>query len=215
MSGGSGAGQIAGALQAALPRLVLASGSPARRNLLAAAGLQFEAIPARIDEDAVKQSARIGAVLPDDTALLLAELKAMRISQRHPDALVIGADQLLVCEGEIFDKPADMAAARAQLRRLRGRWHELVGGAVCVRDRSRVWHYAARARLLMRDFSDVVLDGYLAAEGEHVCESVGAYRIEGIGLQLFDAIEGDYFSILGLPLVPLLGFLRQHGVLAR
>lgn len=214
MTAMAGGGPIGALLQARSPRLVLASASMARRTLLTAAGLCFEAIPARIDEDAIKQAARTEAAAAEDTAVLLGELKAMRVSARQPGALVIGADQLLVCDGEIFDKPADLATARAQLRRLRGRRHALLGAVVCVRDQVRLWHHLAREQLLMRAFSDAMLDHYLAIEAERVLDWVGAYRIEGVGVQLFEAIEGDYFSILGLSLLPLLGFLRQHGVLA-
>lgn len=200
-------------LQAATPRLVLASTSAARRALLAAAGLQFEVVPAPVDEDAIKRAAHAASTTPEDTALMLARTKAMRVSGRHPDAVVIGADQLLVCDGEWFDKPVDRDSARNQLLRLRGRPHILATAVTCVGNGTGLWHHVAQPRLSMRSFSEAVLDGYLASEAEHVIGCVGAYRIEAAGLQLFDAIEGDYFSILGLPLLPLLGFLRQHGVL--
>lgn len=201
-------------LQAEAPLLVLASFSAARRAMLAAAGLRFAVIPARVDEEALKQGARAQSASAEEAATMLAELKAQRISARQPDALVIGADQILACEGEWFDKPADLDAARAQLRRLRGRRHMLATAVACVGNGQVLWHDIARPRLQMRAFSDAALEAYLAEEAEHVTQSVGAYRIEGPGLQLFDAIEGNYFSILGLPLLPLLGFLRQHRVLA-
>jgi septum formation protein len=200
-------------LQADAPRLVLASGSAARRNMLAAAGLHFDVVPARVDEDALKRAARAEGAPAVETALMLAELKAQRVSAGEPQAVVIGADQLLVCEGEWFDKPADLAAAREQLRRLRGKRHMLATAVACMTAGRVLWHHVAEPRLLMRPISDTVLEDYLAAEAEHVTASVGAYRIETAGVQLFDAIEGDYFSVLGLPLLPLLGFLRQHGVL--
>ena len=145
--------------------------------------------------------------------MLLAEAKAARIARRHPGALVIGADQMLVCEGRWFDKPPDMATARAQLLALRGRPHELMTAMVCWRGGQRIWQHLARPRLVMREFSEAFLDAYLAAEGEAVLGSVGAYRLEGPGIQLFASVEGEHSAILGLPLLPLLGFLRQHGVL--
>ncbi len=189
--------------------LILASQSAARAAVMRAAGLVFEQRPARIDEAAIKESLRDAG--PDECALTLAGLKAARI--RVPDALVIGADQLLVCDGEWFDKPADRADARAQLQRLRGRAHQLVTAVVCHRGGQEIWRHVARPSLRMRRFSDEFLDEYLAAEGDAVLSSVGAYRLEAMGIQLFDAIEGEYAAILGVPLLALLGFLRQHGVL--
>ena len=202
-------------IQREAPALLLATASAARRAVLAAAGLRFTAEAAAVDEAAIKESARAEGIPPGEAAMLLAEAKAQRIARRHPEALVIGADQLLVCDGRWFDKPPDMAAARAQLLALRGRPHELMTAMVCWRGGQRVWQHLARPRLTMRDFSEEFLDAYLAAEGEAVLGSVGAYRLEGIGVQLFDAVEGEHSAILGLPLLPLLGFLRQHGVLIR
>jgi septum formation protein len=195
------------------PRLILASESLTRRALLQAAGLRFEALPARIDEEAVKRAALSENMPPGEAALLLAELKAERVAMREPDALVIGADQLLVCEESWFDKPASLAGARDQLRALRGRTHTLFTAVLCQRGGRRVWDHVAEPRLTMRPLSDAFLDAYLAGEGEAIMSSVGAYRLEGLGAMLFDRIEGDHFSVLGLPLLPLLGFLRQHGVL--
>ena len=143
---------------------------------------------------------------------MLAELKARRMAQRAPDALVIGADQLLVCEDRWFDKPASIEGAREQLRALRGRTHVLATAVLCQGGDKRLWHHVAQPRLTMRSFSDAFLDAYLAAEGAAVMGCVGAYRLEGAGAQLFDKVEGDQFAVLGLPLLPLLGFLRQHGV---
>ncbi|MBB5688281.1 septum formation protein Maf [Roseomonas alkaliterrae] len=200
-------------IQAATPRLVLASASATRRALLASAGLRFEAQAAAVDEAAIKEAAQAEGIVPADAAIMLAEAKAERIARRDPDALVIGCDQLLVCEGRWFDKPADLAAARAQLLALRGRRHELVTAVVCHRQGGRIWQHVAVPRLVMRDFSDAFLDAYLAAEGERVTASVGAYRLEGPGVQLFASVQGEHAAILGLPLLPLLGFLRQHGVL--
>ena len=201
-------------IQREAPALILATASSARRAVLAAAGLRFTAEAAAVDEAAIKESARAEGIAPGEAAMLLAEAKAQRLARRHPEALVIGADQMLVCEGRWFDKPPDMAAARAQLLALRGRPHELMTAMVCWRGGQRVWQHLARPRLTMRDFSEEFLDAYLAAEGEAVLGSVGAYRLEGLGVQLFDAVEGEHSAILGLPLLPLLGFLRQHGVLA-
>jgi septum formation protein len=203
-------------LQADTPRLILASASMSRRALLEGAGLRLEAVAARIDEAAVKRSARAEGASPAETALLLSGLKAERIARRQvPDALVIGCDQLLVCEGHWFDKPVNLAEARAHLAALRGRTHELVTAVICHRNGTRIWHYIARPRLTMRDFSDAFLDAYVAAEGDTLTTTVGAYRLEGPGVQLFDAVEGEHAAVLGLPLLPLLGFLRQHGVLRR
>jgi septum formation protein len=196
------------------PRLILASASAARLALLRGAGLVVEAHPAHVDEAAIKEAARADGASPDEAALLLAELKAARIARRHPDALVIAADQLLVVGEKWFDKPPTRDAARAQLLALRGRTHTLVTAVLCQRGDARVWHHVARPSLTMREFSAGFLAAYLAAEGDALTACVGAYRLEGMGVQLFERIEGDYFSILGLPLLPLLGFLRQHGGLA-
>lgn len=201
-------------IQAEAPRLVLASASAARRAVLQAAGLRFEAVAAAVDEAAIKEAAQAEGIPPADAALMLAEAKAERVARRHPDALVIGCDQLLVCEGAWYDKPADLAAARAQLQALRGRSHELVTAVVCHRHGRRVWQHLAVPRLAMRDFSDEFLAAYLALEGEALLGSVGAYRLEGPGVHLFSRIQGDHSAILGLPLLELLGFLRQHGVVA-
>ncbi|MDT7951865.1 MAG: Maf family protein [Acetobacteraceae bacterium] len=189
--------------------MILASQSAARAALLRAAGLTFEQRPSRIDEGAIKQAMHESG--PDACALTLAGLKAARI--RSPDELVIGADQLLVCGDEWFDKPPDQAAARAQLLRLRGCEHTLVTAVVCHRAGNEIWRHVARPTLRMRQFSEAFLDRYLVAEGDAVLSSVGAYRLEGLGIQLFDRIEGEYAAILGLPLLALLGFLRQHGAL--
>ena len=200
-------------LQADTPRLVLASASASRRALLEHAGLRFSAQAAAVDEAAAKQSARDSGATAADTALLLAEMKAARIARREPDALVIGCDQLLVCGNRWFDKPADRAEARAHLCALRGQTHELVTAVLCLRAGRRIWHHVARPRLTMRAFGDDFLDAYLAAEGDAVTTTVGAYRLEGLGVHLFNAVEGEYAAILGLPLLPLLSFLRQHRVL--
>lgn len=200
-------------LQLAAPRLILASASVSRQALLSAAGLAFAVQPADIDEAEVKLAAQAAGAAASATALRLAEQKAQTIAYRHPDALVIGADQLLVCDGTWFDKPPDLAAAERQLRLLRGRPHELVTAAVCCRGMERLWHHVAVPRLVMRPFSDEFLAAYLAVEGAAVTSSVGAYRLEGFGVHLFETIDGEHAAILGLPLLALLGFLREQGVL--
>lgn len=200
-------------IQAPVPRLVLASASAARRAVLEAAALRFEALPSAVDEAAIKQAAQAEGIAAADAAIMLAEAKAERIARRDPEALVIGCDQLLICEGRWFDKPPDSAAARVQLQALRGRRHELVTAVVCHRQGARIWQHVATPRLVMRDFSDAFLDAYLEEEGERVTGSVGAYRLEGPGVHLFASVQGEHAAILGIPLLPLLGFLRQHGVL--
>jgi septum formation protein len=198
-------------IQAATPQLILASQSEARASLLAAAGLRFGVRPARVDEAAVKASMRGEGASAEDTAAMLAGLKAARV--RDADAIVIGADQLLVCEGAWFDKPGDLASARAQLQALRGRLHYLVTAAVCYQAGQEIWRHVARPALRMRAFSDAFLDAYLAIEGEAVLSSVGAYRLEGPGIHLFEAVSGEHAAILGLPLLALLAFLRGHVLL--
>ncbi len=206
-------------LQAAAPPLILASASVARRAVLEGAGLAFSARPSAVDEDAIKQSARAEGLAATETALLLADAKAARLAMREPEALVIGADQMLVCTIDgterWFDKPADLAAARGHLRSLRGREHRLVTAIVCWRHGARIWQHVAIPRLTMRNASDSFIEAYLVAEGDRVLSSVGAYRLEGPGVQLFSAVEGEHAAVLGVPLLALLDFLRDHGVLLR
>jgi septum formation protein len=200
-------------LQATAPRLILASGSASRRALLAAAGLHFEVLPAALDEAAVKREAHAMRLSAGDAALMLADCKAAAVAQQQPDAMVIGGDQILVCDGLWYDKPADVAGARDQLRTLRGRAHELATAVACWRGPDPLWQYLATPRLSMRRFSDAFLGAYLHEEAAAVTSTVGTYRLEGCGVQLFDEIEGDYTAILGLPLLPLLAFLREQGIL--
>jgi septum formation protein len=178
-------------------------------DLLREAGFDFEIVVPQVEE------AHDATLTPEQLTVENARRKALVVSLLKPGALVIGADQLLVCEGAWFDKPPDMAAARGHLQRLRARQHELVTALVCHRGGQRIWQHVEKPRLTMRNFSDAFLEAYLAAEGEALLSSVGAYRLEGHGAQLFERIEGDQPAILGMPLLPLLGFLRQHGILLR
>jgi septum formation protein len=193
--------------------VVLASASAARAALLLQAGLDVMRDPANIDEAEVKASFRRERLGAAGCAGALAEAKASSVSSRHRGAVVIGADQLLVCGERWFDKPSSLAQAREQLLVLRGREHELVTAVCVLRDGAMAWHFVDRPRLVMRSFSDAFLEAYLAATGGDLLSSVGAYRLEGPGAQLFARIDGDYFSILGLPLLPLLDFLRAQDVL--
>ena len=201
-------------MSGAVPTVVLASGSRTRAEMLERAGVRVTLAPAAVDEEEIKLAARAEGAPVEDVAEALAELKAQRVTRKHPGALVIGADQMLECEGRWFDKPVDRDAARAQLQDLRGKTHRLVSCAVVLRDGERLWHHVDRARLTMRPFSDAFLESYLNAAGDDVLGSVGAYHLEGLGAQLFHRVDGDFFTILGLPLLPLLGFLRVHGVIA-
>jgi septum formation protein len=194
-----------------MPRLILASGSAVRARLLMGAGLAFDVMPSSVDEDEIKHAHRGAAVEP--LAMILARAKAAEVAARHPDALTIGADQILDCDGRRFDKPKDRAEAAAHLRAFRGRPHRLITACTIHRGRDEVWHHTAIPRLTMWDFDDAFIDDYLARSGDGVLTSVGAYQLEALGAHLFENIEGDYFSILGLPLLPLLSFLRTQGLL--
>jgi septum formation protein len=195
--------------------LILASASKSRANLMRAAGLEFEVRPAHVDEDAIKASLKAEGASAADCALALAEFKAGTVSQRHPEALVIGADQMLDCEGVWFDKPKDAAGARNHLLTLRGKTHVLPTSIAVALNGAPIWHHTATPRLTVRPFSDAFLDEYLAAVGLAVTSSVGAYHLEGLGAQLFTKVEGDFFTVLGLPLLELLGFLREHQMVSR
>jgi septum formation protein len=196
-----------------VPRpLILASRSDARAALLRAAGVAVEIVPAAVDEAAVKAAMLAEGAPARDIADTLAELKARRGAGRAPDRLVLGADQVLVADGIIFDKPGDVDAARRQLRSLRGTRHELLSAAVIFEAGAPVWRHIGRAVLTMRAFSDAFLEQYLQDEGDRLTQSVGGYRIEGLGAQLFSRVDGDLFTIMGLPLLEVLGFLRTRGI---
>jgi septum formation protein len=200
-------------MQQAVPPLILASGSAGRAALLRAAGVLFSVETASLDEAAIKRAARAEREEPSHTAQHLAQMKAQRVSMRHPGALVIGADQILLCDGRCYDKPQDLGEARAHLQALRGRTHHLLSAAVCLQDGRTLWQHLAKPALAMRQFSDAWIEGYLACAGDSILASVGGYRIEELGLQCFQSIEGEHGAIVGLPMLPLLGFLRQYGVL--
>ncbi len=193
--------------------LVLASRSAVRRTLLEAAGIPVEICPADIDERGVEAGAPLQA--PVAIAALLAREKAALIAERNRGRLVLGADQTLSLDGRRFTKPADRAAARAQLRALSGRTHELYSAIAFVQDGVVLFEHVGVARLTMRAVSDQFLDDYLDAAGDAATASVGAYQLEGFGIQLFERLDGDYFTVLGLPLLTALDFLRRHGCLAQ
>ena len=202
-------------IDAAQPQLILASQSRSRRRMLEAAGLAFEAIPSAVDESRLRQELEAsGAIVgPEAIARALAAAKAVEVSRSHPDALVIGGDQVLAFGPRIFEKPPNMEAARRHLMELRGRTHILVSAVVLAQSGKVVWEHAETAELAMRAFTPEFLDRYLDLAGEDVCLSVGAYQLEGLGAQLFERIDGDYFTILGLPLIALLGALRARGII--
>lgn len=193
--------------------LVLASASPSRRAMLEAAGLDCVIDPPAVDEDSIKQAMRADGAGPADVAEALAEMKAKQVSRRHPNAMVVGADQMLECGTVWFDKPVDRDHARGHLQALRGKSHRLIASVVVVQNEARQWHFNGSVTLTMRPFSDGFLDDYLDRAGDRVLTSVGAYQLEGLGAQLFNKVDGDYFTVLGLPLLPLLDYLRTRGVL--
>jgi septum formation protein len=194
--------------------LILASSSASRRKVLSSAGVPHTAIPAGVDEDALKGRLLSAGRDPADVAPALADAKALAVSDSYPGRLVLGGDQILLLGSEIISKCADLEEAHGLLRRLRGRRHSLVSALTLARDGTIVWRHVDHPELWMRDFSDAFLDHYLASEGEGVLSGVGCYKLEGLGAQLFERVAGDYFSILGLPLQPLLAELRQRGVIA-
>lgn len=196
-----------------MPPLILASQSPFRRMLMENAGLAFRAEAAAIDERAAEAVLAAGNPTPEAIAEALAIEKAKDVAGRNPGALVIGSDQTLSLEGRVFHKPADMAEAKGHLQAMSGRTHSLNCGIALVRDGEMLWHHVAVARLTMRPLSEEFIDRHLTRVGTRVLASVGAYQLEGEGVQLFERIEGDYFTILGLPLLPLLAKLRDLGAI--
>jgi len=182
--------------------------------MLEAVGLSFTVDVPRADEEAAKASFRAAGMKPRDQADALAELKALSVSRRRPD-FVIGADQMLAIDGDVLDKPKDRAEARAHLARLSGKTHELITAATIAREGAVIWRHIETPRLRMRPLSDAFIENYLDRVGEAALRSVGAYQLEGLGAQLFERVEGDYFSVLGLPLLPLMAFLREHGIVER
>ena len=193
-------------------QVVLASTSASRRAVLTGAGVPFTATSPGVDEDTAKAALIGEGAGPRDVADALAELKAVRVSART-EGLVIGADQTLDLDGALFDKAATLAEARERLQALRGRPHKLHAGVVVAQGGQPIWREVQTSTLWMRPFTDAFLDDYLAREGDALLGSVGCYRLEGLGAQLFSRIEGDYFAILGMPLIGLLDLLRRHGAL--
>lgn len=192
--------------------IILASKSASRRALLTSAGIKAETMASNVDEEAVKVSMRGEGVRVQDQAMALAELKSVKVSQKHT-GLVIGADQMLNLSGRAFDKPKDYREAKEHLLALSGQQHTLETAIVVSENGIAVWRHLARPKLSVRTLTEKFIDRYLLSEGESILQTVGCYRLEGIGVQLFTSIQGDYFSILGLPLLELLDYLRVRGVL--
>ncbi|MFK0691338.1 Maf-like protein [Mesorhizobium sp. IMUNJ 23033] len=192
-------------------KIILASGSPYRKAMLVNAGLDIEAVPAQVDERALE--APLKGVSPEDVASILAEAKATEVSERKPGALVLGCDQTLSLGDEVFHKPAGMEGARRHLLALSGKTHQLNSAAVLCRDGEVLWRHVGVASLTMRKLDPAFIGRHLARVGAKALSSVGAYQIEGEGIQLFEKIEGDYFTIVGLPLLPVLAKLRELGAI--
>lgn len=196
------------------PSLILASQSASRRAMLDAAGVPYRALAAHVDEDAVKQALLAKGAPPRDIADALAELKALKISQTHPGDLVLGSDSMMVlANGTPLDKPADRETAARHLAAMSGGTHELISAAVIAEHGRPVWRHVDRARLIVRRLSPDFIESYLEREWPAIAGCVGCFRIEGIGAQLFERIDGDYFTILGMPLLAVLGYLRERGVM--
>ncbi len=195
--------------------LILASQSKSRQELLDAAGVDFTSVSAQIDEEAIKSEMRALNASAKETSMRLAVEKAMAVSEKYPSAYVIGADQILDLNGEWFSKPENLSIAHKHLKKLRNKTHLLVNGAAVVKNQKVIWCENSVVQVSMRDFSDNFLDEYLAEAGEEVCDSVGAYYLEDLGAQLVKSVEGDFFSVLGLPLLPLLECLRSCGELKK
>lgn len=198
--------------QTAIPGLILASGSMARRQLLAGTGLPFDVIPADVDEAAVKRQGLIDGLDIPVLALRLAEEKARYVSLLYPDSLVLAADQILAMDSELFDKPVGRKGLRQHIQRFQGRAHHLVNGVILMRDGRIVWSYADRVRMVMRVLDAAAQESYVQNAPDAAMQSVGGYRIEAEGIHLFAEIDGDSAAIQGLPLLPLLAALRAEGV---
>jgi septum formation protein len=194
-------------------KIILASGSPFRKALLVHAGVPVEAVPAEVDERALEAPLQGSGASPEDVALVLAEAKATEVSERKPGALVLGCDQTLSLGDEVFHKPADMEAARRHLLALSGKTHQLNSAVVLARDGAVLWRHVGVASLTMRKLDPAFIGRHLARVGAKALSSVGAYQIEGEGIQLFERVEGDYFTIVGLPLLPVLAKLRDLGAI--
>jgi septum formation protein len=198
------------------PQLILASTSRFRRRMLETAGLDFRVVPPDVDEPALRavvkaKNANLG---PSEVAEVLARAKAERVSSKEPDAFVLGADQVLALEGDMFEKPANLSQAHQHLLRLRGKSHQLHTAAAIATGGSTIWCHVEQVTLVMRDFSHQFLQRYLADVGPAICDTVGAYELDGPGVQLFERADGDYFTVIGLPLLHILAELRAHGVIA-
>ncbi|TPK71851.1 Maf-like protein [Mesorhizobium sp. B2-4-15] len=194
-------------------KIILASGSPFRKAMLLNAGIDVEAVPADVDERALEAPLQDSGVSPEDVALILAEAKATEVSERKPGALVLGCDQTLSLGDEVFHKPADMEGARRHLLALSGKTHQLNSAAVLVRDGKVLWRHVGIASMTMRKLAPAFIGRHLARVGAKALASVGAYQVEGEGIQLFEKIEGDHFTIVGVPLLPLLAELRTLGAI--
>lgn len=194
--------------------LILASTSPTRLAMLRAAGLDPTPIAPRVDEVTIRDALTAEGASPRDIADALAEMKARKVAEKHPDALVLGCDQVLALDRQIFAKPETPDDARAQLRTLRGKTHKLLSAAVVYENAEPVWRHVSEARLTMHNLSDAYLDDYVHRNWESIRHSVGSYKVEEEGVRLFSALSGDHFTILGLPLLPLLAWLGNRGMIA-
>ncbi len=193
--------------------VLLASGSEIRQQLLLGAGVAINVETSPVDEPSIMAALLQENAKPRDIADTLAEYKGRRVAIKNPDKIVISADQVLVCEGQVYSKPDTQEQAMKQLQQLRGKGHQLLSAVVIFEDGAPVWRHIGRAQLVMRDFSDAFLAEYVQKIGDDILTTVGCYKLESLGVQLFSQVQGDYFTILGLPLIEVLGFLRTRGVL--
>ena len=196
-------------------KLVLASNSSIRAQLLRNAHVEFESVTARVDEDMIRRALEAEGATPREIADALAESKARKVSAKRPGALVLGCDQVLDFQGEVFSKPVDRDDARRQLQKLRGQRHMLLSAAVIYRDGEPLWRFVGVVRLFMRQFSDAYLDQYLDRNWDEIQHCVGGYMLEAEGVRLFEKVDGDYFTVLGMPLVEILSYLTLQGELPK